>query len=122
MSGGASVLLNLNGSTSAVSIDWRDDDNLVVGCANALGTGSPGIITVPRDVSPASVLFNDGGAGLRSLPANVATDPDGNILFDEVDASGAQREIYRVDSPGFAARIGIVTRAQNDAGVWSLVY
>jgi|GEM_PF-1025907 hypothetical protein len=120
--GGASVFLNLNGSTGAVSIDWRDDDNLVVGCANALGTGSQGIITVPRDVSPASILFNDGGTGLRSVPASVAIDPDGNILFDEVDAGLSQREIYRVDPPGLAARIGIVTRSQNDAGVWSLVY
>jgi len=120
--GGASVFLNLNGSTGAVSIDWRDDDNLVVGCANALGTGSQGIITVPRDVSPASILFNDGGTGLRSVPASVATDPDGNILFDEVDAGLTQREIYRVDPPGLAARIDIVTRAQNDAGVWSLFY
>jgi hypothetical protein len=52
----------------------------------------------------------------------VATDPDGNILFDELDAGLTQREIYRVDPPGLAARIGIVTRAQNDYGVSSLVY
>jgi hypothetical protein len=122
MAGGASVLLNLNGSTGATAIDWRDNENLVVGCNNALGTGKPGLITVPRDVSPASILFNDGGAGLRSVPANVATDPDGNIVFDELDVGLTQREIYRVDPPGFAARIGIVTRAQNDYGVWSLVF
>ena len=122
MAGGASVFLNLNGSTGVTAIDWRDNENLVVGCNNALGTGKPGLITVPRDVSPASILFNDGGTGLRSVPASVATDPDGNILFDELDAGLTQREIYRVDPPGLAARIGIVTRSQNDAGVWSLVY
>ncbi|NLN91349.1 MAG: hypothetical protein GX134_14440 [candidate division WS1 bacterium] len=122
MAGGASVFLNLNGSTGVTAIDWRDNENLVVGCNNALGTGKPGLITVPRDVSPASILFNDGGAGLRSVPAGVATDPDGNILFDELDAGLTQREIYRVDPPGLAARIGIVTRAQNDYGVSSLVY
>ncbi len=122
MTGGASVLLDLNGSTHVTAIDWRDDSNLVAGCKNALATGIPGLINVPRDASPASILFNDGGAGLRSFPIGVATDPDGNILFDEVDAGLSQREIYRVDPPGLAARIGIVTRSQNDAGVWSLVY
>ncbi len=122
MAGGASVFLNLSGSMGATAIDWRDNDNLVVGCNNALGTGNPGLITVPRDVSPASILFNDGGAGLRVTPASVAVDPDGNILYDEFDAGLTQREIYRVDPPGLAARIGIVTRSQNDAGVWSLEY
>lgn len=122
MAGGASVLLNLNGSTGATALDWRDDNTLVVACANALGTGTHGLITLPRDVSPASILFNDGGVGLRSTPVGVAVDPDGNILFDELDVSLTQHEIYRVDPPGLGGRIGIVTRPENDVAVWSLVY
>jgi hypothetical protein len=122
ITGGAPVALNLNGSLGATALEWRNASSLAVSVDNALGTGTRGIINVPANGDPASILFNDGGTGLRSTPTSVAVDSTGRILFDELDAGGTQREIYRVDPPGLGARVNIVTRAQDDSQVYVVEY
>ncbi|MBD3178016.1 MAG: hypothetical protein GF320_22815 [Armatimonadia bacterium] len=122
ITGGTSVLLNLNGSAGADALDWLDNDNLVVSVSAALTTGLPGLIRVPANGDPASILFNDAGTGLRSPPFSVTVDSQDRVFFDEADASVTQTEIYRVDPDGAGTRTGIVTRAADDRHVYLLEF
>jgi hypothetical protein len=114
LAGGVPVTLNLGASLATQCVDWLSNSELAAGVGNHEGSGFPGIIRIPTNGDPASSIFSDGGAGLRSVPQALAVDSNHNIVYDENDASLSQRDIYRLDAPGYVSRVGLVTAADDD--------
>jgi len=100
---GNSRALELGDSTGPLALDWLEEDTLVVAVNNYNGSARPGLLSVPASGAAPWLLFND-GTGLRSAPSAVCVDGAGNVIYDELDATGSQSNIVRLDAPGYSAR------------------
>lgn len=100
---GDSRALELGDSTGPLALDWLDQDTLVVAVTKYDGSARPGLLSVPASGAAPLLLFND-GAGLRSAPSAVCVDGVGNVIYDELDATGSQSDIVRLDAPDYSDR------------------
>ncbi len=113
--GGTATELIVTGATGARALWWESDSSLLVAVSARTATGHPAILRLPAAGGAPTVVYDDGGAGLRSTPWTLTTDWQGNILFDERSATGADTDLYRLRAPGFATEEAILARSEVDA-------
>ncbi|MBD3177051.1 MAG: hypothetical protein GF320_17895 [Armatimonadia bacterium] len=113
VAGGTPRVLDLAQSTAPTGLDWLGMDTLAVAVSQYRSTGAAALLRVPVSGASASLLFR-GSNGLISAPSAVAVDAKLNVIFDELDPTGSQSEIYRLDAPDYDERVTVLGRDTTD--------
>jgi hypothetical protein len=113
-SGAGVTEMSLGGSAEPTAIWWLDNTTLLVAVRYLSTTELPGIVRLTTSGAAPEIVYDNGGAGMRSAPFTLTTDWQSNILFDEHDASGTNTDIYRLAAPGYATEEAILARTEVD--------
>jgi hypothetical protein len=112
--GGDPTQLTVTPAYAPRVFQWIDNDTLAVSVADTDANtpeGTSGIVRVSRTPGTAPVVLV---TDLPSTPEGIGIDRAGNIIFDTTNDVRLDRDIYRLNAPGYTTRVSILDRPADD--------